>query len=129
MAMISRIFLVIYSVVPLLSSGAFGDIHIDVIQALRAGNAKKLASNFSDHVSLTIKSETGYYSKFQAEMILADFFRANTPTSVKRIQRISTSEVNYYIIYQLNTASQAYRVSIRYLESAGKFDITELRIE
>lgn len=108
---------------------SFGDIQGNVTQALRTGNAKELASRFYDNISITIKNETGYYSKFQAEMVLNDFFRANRPNGVKQIQRISNNKTNYYIIYQLSTTSQTYRVFVRYVESDNKFRISELRIE
>lgn len=129
MIMINRISLAIFFLflVPILMS--FRDIQVDVVQALRTGNAKELASKFHDNISITIKNETGYYSKFQAEMVLNDFFRANRPNGVKQLQRISNNKANYYIIYQLNTTSQTYRVFVRYIESDNKFRISELRIE
>lgn len=127
--MINRIFPRIFFFFLVLISMSFGDIQGDVANALRTGNAKELASRFYDNISITIKKETGYYSKFQAEMVLNDFFRANRSNSVKQIQRISNSKTNYYIIYQLNTNSQTYRVFVRYVESDNKFRISELRIE
>lgn len=105
------------------------DIQQDVLQGLRNGNAKEVASFFVANVSITAKNETGYYSKFQAEMVLADFFRANKPLEVKRVQRISGNTSNYYVIYQYKTASDSYRVFVRFVDSAGTHQISELRIE
>lgn len=104
-------------------------IQNELLQGLRNGNAKEVSSYFAPNISITIKNETGYYSKFQAEMVLGDFFRANKPIEVKQMQRISGNTSNYYIIYQLKTSSDSYRIFARFMDSSGTHQISEFRIE
>lgn len=107
----------------------FSEVRNGLLQGLRNANAKEVSSFFAPNVSITIKNETGYYSKFQAEMVLGDFFRANKPVEVKQVQRISGSTSNYYIIYQFKTSSDSYRIFARFMDSSGTHQISELRIE
>lgn len=105
------------------------DISAQIFQSLRAGNAKELVKTFSDNISLTINKDENYYTKFQSEVTLADFFRANNVTSVKEIQKKLSTSNNSYLVYELKTSSKTFRVFIRVVESNKQYKISELRIE
>ncbi|MBE8715051.1 DUF4783 domain-containing protein [Sphingobacterium hungaricum] len=105
------------------------DISAQIYQSFRAGNAKELVKSFSDNISLTINKDENYYTKFQSEVTLADFFRANNVTSVKEIQKKLSASNNSYLVYELKTSNKTFRVFIRVVESNKQYKISELRIE
>src|SRR5690606_41950771 len=58
-------------------STSFGGAGKNTSAALKEGNAKKLSGLFSNTVNLSIKREEGTFTKFQAELLLQEFFRSN----------------------------------------------------
>ncbi|KKX47621.1 DUF4783 domain-containing protein [Sphingobacterium sp. IITKGP-BTPF85] len=96
---------------PMYESSLFiSDINDALMLQLKAGNAKNIARYFATNVTLSILSEDGQYSKFQAEMLLESFFSKNKPGAVKLIQKI-TNKTNYsYYVYQLTSNKNLFRV-------------------
>lgn len=123
----NNIAIVLAMVLPMMSLAE--DIQGNLLQFLRASSAKDIASYFSDNVSITIKTDTDYYSKFQGEMILSDFLKSNKATEVKQLQRLSNNSSNYYIIYQYKTRTDTFRIFVRFAESDKEQKISEIRIE
>lgn len=106
-----------------------GDVDNMLLEAFKANNAKAIADLFGQNVSLSIKNDSGYYSKFQAEVILADYFRSNKTTEIKQVQRTNRSNNNFYIVYQLKSPNATYRVFAKFNQQNGVPTILELRIE
>ena len=73
------------------------DVGLELLGALKSNNAKNIAELFSQNVSLSIKNDSGHYSKFQAEVMLNDFFRSTKTTEVKQVQRTNRSSASFYI--------------------------------
>ncbi|WKK56928.1 MULTISPECIES: DUF4783 domain-containing protein [unclassified Sphingobacterium] len=99
------------------------------MEAFKSNNAKAISNYFGSNVSLSIKSDGGYYSKFQAEMLLSDFFQSNKTSEIKQVQRTSQSNNSFYIVYQLKTSVGTYRVFTKLSQISGETQIAELRIE
>ena len=106
-----------------------GDIDNLLLEAFKSNNSKAIADFFGQNISLSIKNDSGYYSKFQAEVILADYFRSNKTTEIKQVQRTNRSNNNFYIVYQLKSPNGTYRVFAKFNQQNGVPTILELRIE
>ena len=106
-----------------------GDVDNLLLEAFKSNNAKAIAELVGQNVSLAIKNDSGFYSKFQAEVILADFFRSNKTTQVKQVQRTNRSNNNFYIVYQVKSTNASYRVFAKFNQQNGVPTILELRIE
>ena len=105
------------------------DVALELLGALKSNNAKNVANLFGQNISLSIKNDSGYYSKFQAEVMLSDFFRTSKTTEVKQVQRTNSSNNSFYIVYQIKTGQGSYRVFVKFNQSGGEAQINELRIE
>ena len=114
---------------PVLLAGAQVDVGLELLGALKANNAKNIAAMFSQNVSLSIKNDSGHYSKFQAEVLLSDFFRSAKALETKQVQRTNRSGSSFYIVYQMKTSQGSFRVFAKFNQSGGEATITELRIE
>jgi len=115
---------------PLLSFAKFqSDVGLELLGALKTNNAKSVAGMFGQNVSLSIKNDSGYYSKFQAEVILTDFFRSSKTTEVKQVQRTNRSNSSFYFVYQIKTNQGSFRVFVKFNQTGGEAQINELRIE
>ncbi|WP_229707645.1 DUF4783 domain-containing protein [Sphingobacterium alkalisoli] len=112
-----------------LQSFVEGNIHADIYNGLKNGNSKTLSKHFASTLSLSINKEESVYSKFQAELVLNDFFRANKITELKHLQKVAGNSSNKYLIYSLKTIKKSYRVFVKLIDIKGDFTISELRIE
>ncbi|NJI72956.1 DUF4783 domain-containing protein [Sphingobacterium kitahiroshimense] len=111
------------------SSLFISDINDALMLQLKAGNAKNIARYFATNVTLSILSEDGQYSKFQAEMLLESFFSKNKPGAVKLIQKI-TNKTNYsYYVYQLTSNKNLFRVFVKISSAKSTQTIEEFRVE
>ena len=50
------------------------DIYEEIANSIRSGDARQLASYFSNTIDLTVLGKENVYSKAQGELILKDFF-------------------------------------------------------
>ena len=105
------------------------DVGLELLGALKSNNAKTISTLFSQNVSLSVKNDTGHYSKFQAEVILTDFFRSVKTSEVKQVQRTNRNGANFYIVYQMKTNQGSFRVFAKFNQAGGEATIVELRIE
>ncbi|MCL7987546.1 DUF4783 domain-containing protein [Sphingobacterium sp. lm-10] len=106
-----------------------GDMEQEIYLGLKEGNAKRIAAYFADHVSVTLKNDTGYYSKFQSEMVLKEFLRTFRATEVKQVPVTTKSGKQNYRTYEFITSSQTFRVFVRFATEGDKILIGEIRIE
>jgi len=117
------------SIVLLFKTVTASDVIDDVALAFKSGNFKELAQYFSSTVELSILNKEDIYSSTQAELILKDFFQKNPPSAAKVIHKV-ISNANYkFGVIVLTTAKGLYRVSYELKISAGKFLISQIRIE
>ncbi|MBD1425990.1 DUF4783 domain-containing protein [Sphingobacterium arenae] len=108
---------------------SFEEVVENASTALKEGNAKKLAAIFDNSVNLSVKRDEGAFTKFQAELLLNDFFRTNKVDGLKEMQRANNSTTSF-VVFSLKTNSTNYRVFIKFIQPNNKeFKIAEIRIE
>lgn|SRR5690606_9893278 len=117
-----------YSLSYAFTSTSFEDTVKEITAVLKTGSAKRLSAHFSNNLHLSIKSDEGSYTKFQAELLLEDFFRTNKVTGLKEVQRARSSS-SAFVVFSLQSGGNVYRVFIKIVQNNEQFEITELRIE
>ena len=106
------------------------DIYEEIANSIRSGDARQLASYFSNTIDLTVLGKENVYSKAQGELILKDFFGKNPPKSFTILQKGSSPEGAQYAIGNLITASgKTIRTSFYFKSVNGKIIIQEFRLE
>lgn len=106
----------------------FETVVATLTSALKTGSAKELSANFMNNVSLSLKRDERIYTRFQAELLLNDFFRSNKVTQIKELQRAKSS-TNSFVVYSLRTNTSTYRVFVKLIESNNVYKVSELRVE
>jgi hypothetical protein len=110
-------------------AGQTGDqIPGEIINSLKSGNAKILASYFNQNVELVILNDDNVYSKAQAEQIVTGFFSQNQPDKFTIIHQ-GGKEGAKYVIGNLSTRQGVFRVYFLLKKTADKDIIHQLRIE
>ena len=105
------------------------DVIDDIASSIRGGNTKELSKYFSSTVSMTLLNDEGIYSRVQAELILRDFFSRNPPTGAKVAHRLDSNPNFRYVVLNLETSKDVFRVSYKLTNNDNTFLITEFRIE
>lgn len=113
---------------PVFAKTSFDEIVSSVTTALRAANAKNISAHFVNNVSLSIKRDERMYTRFQAELLLEDFFRSNKVNQLKEVQR-ANSATNSFVVFSLRSNSTTYRIFVKFSETNKVYKIVELRIE
>ncbi len=108
---------------------SINDVIDDIASCVRGGNTKELSKYFSSTVSMTLLNDEGIYSRVQAEIILRDFFSKNAPSGVKIAHRLDSNPNFRYVVLNLETAKDTFRVSYKLTNNDNTFQITEFRIE
>ncbi|MBD1431672.1 DUF4783 domain-containing protein [Sphingobacterium sp. DN00404] len=108
---------------------SFDDAVKNASAAIKEGNAKKLSAIFDNSVNLSVKQDEGAFTKFQAELLLNDFFQTNKVDGLKEEQRANTSTTSF-VVFSLKANAKNYRVFIKFVQANNKdFKIAEIRIE
>ncbi len=81
------------------------NIQNEIKEAFIKGNARQLSVCFNDVVDLVINGIDATYSRYQAELILNDFFQKNPPKSFQIEQEGKTSDHVTYTIATYTTSS------------------------
>ncbi|MBP3944030.1 DUF4783 domain-containing protein [Sphingobacteriaceae bacterium WQ 2009] len=110
-------------------SNSYSDIADRIFGNLKSGNSKEIAKDFSSSVSMSVIQDEGVYNKFQAELILSEFFMKNKPLRLHTVQRTSNNTEYNYFVYQLITAKSAFRVFVKVNRIKSDPQIVEFRIE
>lgn len=101
----------------------------NLIMYFKNSNAKEFAKYFGPSVHLRILNEEGYYSKYQSELIIEEFFKRDKPIEVKQLQNNISQKNNQYLIYQYQTMSKKHRIFLKLSSVDVGMLITEIRIE
>ena len=112
-----------------LSTDLSSDINDALLSQLKAGNAKNIARYFASSMTLSILNEDGLYSKFQAEMLLNDFFSKNKPNSVKLVQKITNNSNYNYYVYSLSSNKSSFRIFVKVSSTKKAETVEEFRVE
>jgi len=100
----------------------------NVINALKTGNATEVAKYFDNTIEITMPDKSNSFSKSQAELILKDFFSANT---IKGFEIIHKGENggSQYCIGKLLTKTGTYRTTIFMKLRGNNQTLQEIRFE
>jgi len=112
-----------------MSFAHINDVIDDIASCISGGNTKELSKYFSSTVSMTLLNDEGIYSRVQAEIILRDFFGKNTPTNVKIAHRLDSNPNFRYVVLNLETPKDTFRVSYKLTNNDNAFQVTEFRVE
>lgn len=104
------------------------EIPTGVLKGFGQGDATLIAGYFKGSVELTIDNKENIFSKTQAELILKDFFKKNTPQSFKIIHEGGKGE-SKYAIGSLKTSQGNYRITMLFKLNNNTPYIHQLRIE
>lgn len=113
---------------PAVAANSFEEALEKIASALKAGNAKNLANTFASSVNLSVKREDGVYTKFQAELLLEEFFRANKASQLKEVQRVNNNS-NSYLVFSLKAGNTTFRVFVKLVLADKDYEVVEMRIE
>ncbi len=105
------------------------DVIDDIATCVKTANTKGLTKYFSSTVSMNLMNDEGVYSRVQAEIILREFFNKNKPTNVQFIHRLDSNPNLKYVVLNLTTSRETFRVSYRLTNEDNVFKVTEFRIE
>lgn len=112
------------------SALAAGDIGNDIAAAIRAGDARKLAQWFSNHIDLTVLGKEELYSKAQAEQILRDFFQKHPPRSfILKHHSSNPTTTQYGIGSYLSRNGEKYRIHFLIKKIGNQIFIQQFSIE
>ena len=131
--------LVAYSLFLLALTGASvsQEIPSGVVESFKKGNAKELSRHFNDNVELVVLNNENVYSKSQAELILRDFFSANTPVKFELLHQggpvssrfgignLATANGDFRIYFLLKRKDEVYLIHLLRIERAESASLTE----
>ena len=100
----------------------------EVVLSLQTGNAKVLATYFNQNVDLVILDNDNIYSKAQAEQIVSGFFSRYQPSRFIELHSRGKEDA-HYVIGNLVTKQETFRVYFLMKKAGGKDIIHQLRIE
>ncbi len=100
----------------------------EIILSLKSGNAKVLSKYFNDNVELVILENDNVNSRAQAQQIVNKFFSEVKPEKFTIIHQ-GGKEGAKYVIGNLITKNQSFRVYFLLKQNNGNSYIHQLRIE
>jgi hypothetical protein len=106
----------------------YAQVPDEVVLSLQTGNARVLAGYFNQNVELVILDNDNIYSKAQAEQIVGNFFSKYQPTRFTELHSRG-KEGAHYVIGNLVTKQETFRVYFLMKKTGGKDIIHQLRIE
>lgn len=99
-----------------------------IAESFNKGNSRELARHFNNNIELVVLDNEDVYSKSQAELILRDFFSANTPVKFELLHQ-GGKESSRYAIGNLETKNGNFRIYFLLKLRNGTPLIHLLRIE
>ncbi len=93
-----------------------------ISDAIRSGDASKLAECFAPTIQLSVPGKKGDFSRTQAEIIMRDFFSQYPPSSFSINSEGKTSGTNFYTLGAYTSGSVRFKVY--YVVQKGDTDIT-----
>lgn len=109
-------------------SDFFDEIPIEIFDALKKGDSEKLSTYLNENVELVILDNENVYSRTQATLILADFFKKHKPENFVLLHQGGT-DGSLFAIGNLSTSSDIFRVYFLLKKINSKYHIHQLRIE
>ncbi len=121
-------FLFLLSLIFIMASFVTSTGLIDVINAIKSGNASSVAKYFDNTIEITLPAKSNNYSKSQGEAVLRDFFTTNVVKSFT-INHQGESGGSKFCIGTLVTSAGTYRTTINLKQKGDKEMLQEIKFE
>lgn len=100
----------------------------DITKAINQGDADRLSQYFDDNVEISIMGKV--YDRTKAKIALKTFFSKHKPAKFSRKHKgVSKGKSSQYIIGNLVTADQSYRLFLQMKVNNGAYSVEELSID
>ena len=124
-----RLPLLLASLFLTLALHAQDEVKDKVVQAMKTGNAKELASTFIPNIDLTVKETSEVYSRAQAEQVLRKFFNDHPPVDMVMEHSGVSKFGDKYFIGILRTRNGYFRTTFFLKKGDEELQVKQLRIE
>ncbi len=125
----NRLIFLLFGLLMATISFAQSDITVPMTEAIKTGNAAKIGSYFAANVDLTLPGTEEVLPSDQAKKLVERFFTQHIAKSFA-VKHRGTSKMNdHYRIGDLATSKGNFRVTFFMKSDAGKFSVTQFRIE
>jgi len=101
----------------------------NVVKAIKAMDADKLATYFSETVDLEAGESDGSFSNTQAKIIFKQFFKDHPLTSFSLNHQGSSNDGSKYFIGTYKTSKAEYRLYVLMKSQDEKMSIQEIQFE
>lgn len=99
-----------------------------VFNGLKANDSKAIVKHFNSTVNLVLKGEDRVSSKFQAELLLFDFFKSNRISSIKLKSSGGGKQGSSYFVYSIQVGKEDLQVIVKFMEIKGEASIIKFKI-
>lgn len=100
-----------------------------VVNAIKEGNSKSLASGFDATVELSLPDHENTYSGTQGEMIMRDFFKKFPPESCDVIQKGTTDSNTRFAICDYTSGKSRFQLYIHLHKEKDEFLIRKIKFD
>lgn len=91
-------------------TASFYSVNDVIADAIKAGDATKLASYFAQTIQLSVPGKKDVFSKTQAGVIMQDFFKKYPPSSFTINSEGKTSGSNFYVLGSYVSGDVVFKV-------------------
>ena len=104
------------------------DLENRLLSALEKGNSKELSKHFTSSVRMSVNQDSRLTTKFQAELILEDYFNNNKLVNIKKSD-VSEELSKQCIVFEAVSNRRKVRIFIKFVQLKGTDYISEFRID
>lgn len=104
------------------------DLENRLLSALEKGNSKELSKHFTSSVRMSVNQDSRLTTKFQAELILEDYFNNNKLVNIKKSD-VSEELSKQFIVFEAVSNRRKVRIFIKFVQLKGTDYISEFRID
>ncbi len=118
----------IISIFSLFNLSDNNDMDKVVLDALMNSDAKRLSNLFTSSIKISILKDEQIANKYQAELIVSDFFKNNKLIEIKRLPQPKNISINC-LVYEVRTVKGRQRIFMKIVNLKNKDHISEFRVE
>jgi ribosomal protein S17E len=118
----------IISILSLFNLSDNNDMDKVVLDALMNSDAKRLSNLFTSSIKISILKDEQIANKYQAELIVSDFFKNNKLVEIKRLSQPKNISINC-LVYEVKTLKGRQRIFMKIVNLKNKDHISEFLVE
>ncbi len=100
-----------------------------IVLAISNGNSDDLAEHFNRNIELKLLNKSSIYSRYQAKIVIKNFFLKNVPKEFKVIYKYESEEMIQIYGKLTTTAETTYTVNVYISKIGDQLYITRFKIE